>query len=86
MEKFRNIVFDYSKNIIAAKTLQLLFDLANECKLKDAIGAMYNGDKINETENRSVLHIALRNFSKSPIYVDGKDVMPDIRKVQKHWR
>jgi glucose-6-phosphate isomerase len=89
-EKFalctKDIVFDYSKNIIAAKTLQLLFDLANECKLKEAIAAMYNGDKINETENRSVLHVALRNFSKSPIYVDGKDVMPDIRKVQKQMK
>jgi glucose-6-phosphate isomerase len=77
----KDIVFDYSKNIITDKTLQLLLQLANECKLKEAIEAMYNGDTINETEGRSVLHVALRNFSKEPFYTDGKDVMPDIKKV-----
>ncbi len=77
----KDIVFDYSKNIITDKTVQLLFKLANECKLKEAIEAMYNGDTINETEGRSVLHTALRNFSKEPVYADGKDIMPDIKKV-----
>jgi glucose-6-phosphate isomerase len=77
----KDIVFDYSKNIITDKTLQLLLQLANECKLKEAIEAMYNGDTVNETEGRSVLHVALRNFSKEPFYNDGKDVMPDIKKV-----
>jgi glucose-6-phosphate isomerase len=77
----KDIVFDYSKNIITDKTLQLLLQLANECKLKEAIEAMYNGDTINETEGRSVLHVALRNFSKEPFYNDGKDIMPDIKKV-----
>ena len=84
-EKFtlrtKDLLFDYSKNIIAGKTIQLLLQLADECKLKAAIEAMFNGDKINATENRSVLHIALRNFSKQPVYSEGKDVMPDIKKV-----
>ncbi len=76
-----DIVFDYSKNIITDKTIQLLLQLAEECKVKDAIAAMFNGDIINETEHRSVLHVALRNFSKEPVYAQGEDVMPLIRKV-----
>lgn len=75
------ILFDYSKNIITAKTLQLLLQLAEDCKLKEAIEAMFTGEKINETENRSVLHIALRNLSNKPVYSDGKDVMPEVNKV-----
>jgi glucose-6-phosphate isomerase len=89
-EKFtlsaKDILFDYSKNRIAGKTIQLLLQLANECRLKEAIEAMFNGDKINETENRSVLHVALRNFSKQPFYSDGKDVMPDVKKVLKQMK
>jgi len=89
-EKFtlttKDILFDYSKNIIAGKTIQLLLQLANECRLKEAIEAMFNGDKINETENRSVLHVALRNFSKQPFYSDGRDVMPDVKKVLKQMK
>jgi glucose-6-phosphate isomerase len=80
------IVFDHSKNIINEQTLQLLLQLANECKLKDGIDAMFNGDKINETENRAVLHTALRNLSKEPVYAEGKDVMPDVRKVLKQMK
>jgi len=76
------MVFDYSKNIINQKTLQLLLQLAEECKLQDAIHDLFAGLKINETEHRSVLHTALRNFSDTPILVDGKDIMPKIRKVQ----
>ncbi len=76
-----DILFDYSKNIITGKTLDLLLQLANECKLKEAINAMFNGDSINATEHRSVLHIALRNFSKEPVYAEGKDVMPAVKKV-----
>jgi glucose-6-phosphate isomerase len=78
---FNDILFDYSKNIITPKTVQLLLQLAEECKLKDAVEAMFNGDKINETEGRSVLHTALRNFSGNPVYSDGKDVMPDVQRV-----
>jgi len=76
-----DIIFDYSKNIINDTTLGLLFQLAEECKVKDAISAMFNGDMINETENRSVLHIALRNFSKEPFYAQGNNVMPEVKKV-----
>ncbi len=76
-----DILFDFSKNIITEKTFQLLQKLANECKLKDAINAMFDGEKINQTENRSVLHTALRNFSGKPVLVDGKDVIPDVKMV-----
>ncbi len=80
--RFGDILFDYSKNIINQKTLQLLLQLAEDCKLKDAIHEMFAGIKINETEHRSVLHTALRNFSDTPILVDGKDSMPHIQRVQ----
>lgn len=76
------LVFDFSKNIINPKTMQLLFQLAEECQLNEAIRDQFAGIKINETENRSVLHTALRNFSDTPILVDGKDIMPKIKKVQ----
>ena len=75
------MVFDYSKNIINKKTLQLLLQLAEECKLSDAIHDLFAGIKINETEHRSVLHTALRNFTDTPILVEGKDIMPKICKV-----
>ncbi|MGI8951100.1 MAG: glucose-6-phosphate isomerase [Chitinophagaceae bacterium] len=84
--QFEDILFDYSKNIITQKTLQLLLQLANDCKLKEAIEAMFSGEKINETENRSVLHIALRNFSGKPVMSDGKDVMPEVKRVQQHMK
>jgi len=79
----RDIVFDYSKNIINDKTIQLLLQLASECRLKDGIDAMFNGEKINETEGRAVLHTALRNLSAEPVFEEGKDVMPEVRKVLK---
>jgi len=82
----REIIFDYSKNIINEQTIELLLQLANECKLQDGIDAMFNGDKINETENRAVLHTALRNLSEEPVYAEGKDVMPDVRKVLKQMK
>lgn len=82
----KDIVFDYSKNILNNKTIQLLIQLANECKLQDGINAMFNGEKINETENRSVLHTALRNLSQDPVYSEGKDVMTDVRKVLKQMK
>ena len=82
----RDIVFDYSKNHVNDKTMQLLLQLANECKLREAIDAMFNGDKINETENRAVLHTALRNLSDRPVFAEGKDVMPDVRKVLKQMK
>ncbi|MEO8108684.1 MAG: glucose-6-phosphate isomerase [Ginsengibacter sp.] len=75
------VVCDFSKNIINDKTLELLLELANECDLKQAIGAMFTGEIINETEGRPVLHTALRNFSGEPVLVDGKDVMPEVKQV-----
>ena len=82
----RDIVFDYSKNILNDKTLQSLIQLAEACKLADGIEAMFNGEKINETENRAVLHTALRNLSPEPVYAEGKDVMPEVRKVLKQMK
>ena len=79
--EFKDILVDYSKNIITQETMKLLFELANQVELKDAIEKMFTGDFINETENRAVLHTALRNFSDKPVYVNGKDVMPMIKEV-----
>jgi glucose-6-phosphate isomerase len=79
--QFDDILFDYSKNRINATTLQHLLQLAADCQLKSAIEAMFSGDIINETERRSVLHTALRNFSKQPVYSEGNDVMPLVKKV-----
>lgn len=76
-----DLLFDYSKNIITEETLGYLNELANEVELKEAINAMFKGDKINQTEHRAVLHIALRNRSNTPVYVDGEDVMPLVNKV-----
>ncbi|MDR3713677.1 MAG: glucose-6-phosphate isomerase [Puia sp.] len=79
--RFDDILFDYSKNIITGKTLGLLLELAKEAGVKEAIAAMFSGEKINMTEDRSVLHTALRNFSGKPVYSDGRDVMPDVLRV-----
>lgn len=76
---WKEILFDYSKNIISDETIKLFLRLAEECKLKEAIEAMYNGEKINITEDRAVLHTALRSNSKEPLLVDGKDVRPLVR-------
>lgn len=81
--RFNDIVVDYSKNIITKETVRLLIRLAEECYLNDAIDKLFTGKKINETEDRAVLHIALRNRSKTPIYVDGRDVMPDVERELK---
>lgn len=78
---FNELLFDYSKNSITDETKQYLLELAAECNLNPAIEAMFNGEKINETENRAVLHTALRNFSNAPVMLDGADVMPEIKKV-----
>ncbi|MBX2943208.1 MAG: glucose-6-phosphate isomerase [Cyclobacteriaceae bacterium] len=78
---FNEIIFDYSKNIVTDETKKHLLELANDCKLKEAIEAMFNGEKINETENRAVLHTALRNCSDMPVVLDGLDIMPEINRV-----
>lgn len=79
--RFEDILLDYSKNRITRKTHTLLTDLATQCGVKQAIEAMFTGEKINETENRAVLHTALRNPDNTGVEVDGKDVMPEIHRV-----
>ncbi len=81
--QFENILLDYSKNIITQETLDILFKLAEEVKLKEAIKQMYGGEKINKREDRAVLHVALRNLSGNPIYEEGHDVMPEVNYVLK---
>ena len=75
------IYLDYSKNRITDRTLQLLLELAKEIGLQTRIDAMFNGEKINSTEKRAVLHIALRKPRGTSIRVDGKDVVPDVHDV-----
>lgn len=81
-----DILFDYSKNRITATTMRLLLELAREVQLSQWIDAMFRGEKINHTEGRAVLHIALRNRSNTPIYVDGQDVMPGVNRVLEKMR
>lgn len=84
--RFEEMLFDFSKNIISEKTMDLLQQLATETEVKTAIGKMFSGDIINETEGRSVLHTALRNFSGQPVFSEGKDVMPEIQEVQEQMK
>jgi glucose-6-phosphate isomerase len=79
--KLDDLLFDYSKNRITDKTLNLLFDLARQAGLTEKIQAMFLGEKINNTENRAVLHTALRNRANRPIELDGQDVMPEVNRV-----
>lgn len=79
--QFNDIFVDYSKNIITSETIRLLLDLAEETGLRDAISKVFAGDVINETENRPVLHTALRNKGDAPVYAGGQDVMPEIHAV-----
>ena len=79
--KFEDILVDFSKNLVDDYVLELLNDLASECGLKDAIHSFFSGEKINATENRAVLHVALRNRSNNPIIVDGENVMPEVNAV-----
>jgi glucose-6-phosphate isomerase len=77
--EFDGIVLDYSKNLITEDTLKLLLKIVDEVKLKEWTDKMFSGEKINITEDRAVLHVALRNRSNRPILVDGVDVMPEVR-------
>lgn len=83
---FNDILLDYSKNRINDQTFALLIQLAKECKLDEAIEAMFSGEKINVTEGRQVLHTALRNQSNEPVIVDGEDIMPKVRAVLAHMK
>ncbi|MCK6578612.1 MAG: glucose-6-phosphate isomerase [Anaerolineae bacterium] len=84
--RFGDILFDYSKNRITPETMRLLLELAREADLSARIEAMFSGSKINVTEDRAVLHVALRNRSSTPILVDGVDVMPDVNRVLSRMR
>ncbi len=75
------LFMDYSKHRITEETLNLLFNLANECGLVEKRDAMFRGDRINKTENRAVLHTALRSPKDAKILVDGKDVVPEVHAV-----
>jgi glucose-6-phosphate isomerase len=79
--KFEDILVDFSKNIVDDHVFSLLMQLARECGLKAAITSQFTGDWINKTENRPVLHTALRNRGNTPVLVDGKDVMLDVNRV-----
>lgn len=84
--RFESLLLDYSKNRITTETMRLLLDLATQADLSGWIVRMFDGEKINATENRAVLHIALRNRSNRPIRVDGQDVMPEVNAVLEHMR
>jgi glucose-6-phosphate isomerase len=84
--RFEDILYDYSKNRITIGTLRLLLDLARFADVEAWRDRMFRGEKINSTENRAVLHTALRNRSSRPIYVDGEDVMPGINRVLAHMK
>ena len=84
--RFEDILLDFSKNRIKKPTMKLLYELAAQAELPGWIKKMFSGEKINCTEDRAVLHIALRNRSNRPILVDGQDVMPAVNAVLKHMR
>ncbi len=79
--KFTDILLDYSKHRIDDETMPLLMQMAREANIEDWRDRMFSGEKINITENRAVLHTALRNRTNTPVYVDGKDVMPEVNAV-----
>ena len=79
--RFEDLLLDYSKNLIDAEALRLLLDLARHADVENWRAMMFEGQKINHTEQRAVLHVALRNRSGRPILVDGKDVMPEVEEV-----
>lgn len=84
--RWNDLLLDYSKNRITTETMKLLLDLARSARLEEWRDKMFNGEKINFTESRAVLHTALRNQSGKPVYVDGKDVMPDVGRVLAHMK
>ncbi len=84
--RFEDLVVDYSKNRVTAETLRLLLDLAQSCRVEPAIASMASGEPINETEERAVLHVALRNRSGAPVFAGGRDVMPGVLRVLDRMR
>ena len=84
--QFADILLDYSKHRIDDETLPLLMQMAREANIENWRDRMFSGEKINITENRAVLHTALRNRANTPVYVDGKDVMPEVNAVLAQMR
>ncbi len=84
--RFKDILLDYSKNRVNQETMRLLFELAREVDLKAAVERMFAGEKLNNTEDRAVLHVALRNRCNRPILVDGADVMPEVNHMLARMR
>jgi len=84
--QYDDILVDFSKNRITDKTINLLINLAKEAKLENWIKKLFDGEKINFTEDRSALHTALRNRSNTPTFSNGKDVMPDVNKILKKMK
>ena len=80
------LLFDYSKNVVVDETMTLLFQLFTSCKVDMAIKAMFSGELINKTENRAVLHTALRDFTSDKLVVDGIDILVDVRRVQRQMK
>lgn len=83
---FGDILFDYSKNIMTNDTFDKLLKLSEDCNVQEAIEAMFSGEKINETEDRAVMHTALRSFTKDSIEIDGEDIMPEIRTTRQKMK
>src|SRR5919106_2457222 len=81
-----DLLLDYAKNRVTEETMGLLLDLAHQAQLEAWRTRMFSGDKINTTEHRAVLHVALRNRSDRPILVDGRDVMPEVNAVLAHMK
>lgn len=81
-----SILLDFSKNRVSDETFLLLLELANEAKVEEMRQKMFSGEHINFTEDRAVLHVALRNLSGNPIYDNGVDVMPEVREVLAHMK
>jgi glucose-6-phosphate isomerase len=84
--RFDSILLDFSKNLLTKRTFDLLIDLAKQAGVEALRDRMFSGEKINNTEDRAVLHVALRNRSNKPIVVDGKDVMPEVNEVLSHLK
>ncbi|MGL2790421.1 glucose-6-phosphate isomerase [Helicobacter pylori] len=84
--QLESLSLDYSKNRLNDTTLKLLFELANDCSLKEKIEAMFKGEKINTTEKRAVLHTALRSLNDAEILLDNMEVLKSVRSVLKRMR
>ena len=84
--KLESLLFDFSKNRINEDTIRLLIELAEQADMRNWIERLFDGGEINSTEHRAALHSALRNRSDRPVFVDGRDVMSDVRRVQGQMR